>query len=83
MLIGIVALFLLRRGLAARAETFDDTPLNLDGFDVDGRLSQPVSIGTIGEDDRKTHLQKEITKVVKQQPSDVAKLLKSWMLEDE
>ncbi|MBO9540985.1 flagellar M-ring protein FliF [bacterium] len=83
VLIGIVALFLLRRGLAARAETFDDTPLNLDGFDVDGRLGQPVSIGTIGEDDRKTHLQKEITKVVKQQPSDVAKLLKSWMLEDE
>lgn len=83
VLIGIAALFLLRRGLAARAETYDETPLSLEGFDVDTRMAQPASIGSIGEDDRKTHLQKEITKVVKQQPSDVAKLLKSWMLEDD
>jgi flagellar M-ring protein FliF len=83
ILIGIVALVLLRRGLAGRQEAFADGPLSLEGFDVDGRMTPPPSIGTVGEDDRKTHLQKEITKVVKQQPAEVAKLLKSWMLEDE
>ncbi len=83
LLIGIIALVLLRRGLAGKQEPFDDGPLSLEGFDVDGRLAPPVAIGTIGEDDRKTHLQKEITKVVKQQPNDVAKLLRSWMIEDD
>lgn len=83
MLVGIIALVLLRRGLAGKQEPFEDGPLSLEGFDIDGRLAPPVSIGTIGEDDRKTHLQKEIAKVVKQQPQDVAKLLKSWMIEDE
>lgn len=83
LLVGIVALVLLRRGLAGKQEPFEDGPLSLEGFDVDGRLAPPVAIGTIGEDDRKTHLQKEITKVVKQQPGDVAKLLKSWMIEDD
>lgn len=83
ILIGIIALVLLRRGLMGKQEPFEDGPLALEGFDVDGRMAAPVSIGSIGEDDRKTHLQKEISKVVKQQPADVAKLLKSWMLEDE
>lgn len=83
ILVAIIALVLLRRGLAGKQEPFEDGPLSLEGFDVDGRLTPPVAIGTIGEDDRKTHLQKEISKVVKQQPQDVAKLLRSWMIEDD
>lgn len=83
VLIGIIALVLLRRGLGGTATAEEDGPLELEGFNVDGRMAAPVSIGTVGEDDRKTHLQKEINKVVKTQPVEVARLVKSWMLEDD
>ena len=83
VLIGIVALILLRRGLGGAPKEEEEGPLELEGFNVDGRMAAPVAIGTVGEDDRKTHLQKEISKVVKQQPTEVARLVKSWMIEDD
>lgn len=83
LLVGVIALVLLRRGLLGRGGDGEDGPLSLEGFDVDSRMAPPVAIGTVGEDDRKTQLQREITKVVQNQPATVSKLVKTWMIEDE
>lgn len=82
VILGIVALLLLRRGLRGRSQEEplpDFAPLTLEST-VKQDLAE---IGQIGEEDRKTHLQREITKVVKNQPEEVARLVRSWMLEDE
>lgn len=79
VLVGVIALFLLRRGLRAREEElFEHLPMQLDkpGITVS-------ELGVIGEEDRRTHLQREISKVVKAQPQEVARLVRTWMMEDE
>lgn len=82
ILLGIVLLILLRRGLRGRPvdeELPEFAPLTLEST-VKQDLAE---IGQIGEEDRKTHLQREISKVIKSQPDEVARLVRSWMLEDE
>ncbi len=79
VLVGVIALFLLRRGLRNREEElFEHLPMQLDkpGITVS-------ELGVIGEEDRRTHLQREIAKVVKAQPQEVARLVRTWMMEDE
>ncbi|MBM3269884.1 MAG: flagellar M-ring protein FliF [Candidatus Sericytochromatia bacterium] len=79
VLVGIIALYLLRRGLRSREEElFEHLPMQLDkpGITVS-------ELGVIGEEDRRTHLQREIAKVVKAQPQEVARLVRTWMMEDE
>lgn len=79
VLVGVIALFLLRRGLRTREEElFEHLPMQLDkpGITVS-------ELGVIGEEDRRTHLQREISKVVKAQPQEVARLVRTWMMEDE
>ncbi len=82
IILGLVALILLRRGLRGRpsSENLPDlTPLSMEAT-VKQDLAE---IGQIGDEDRKTHLQREIAKVIKNQPDEVARLVRSWMLEDE
>ena len=79
ILVGVIALVLLRRGLRSREEElFEHLPMSLDkpGITVS-------ELGVIGEEDRRTHLQREISKVVKAQPQEVARLVRTWMLEDD
>ncbi|MBM3274106.1 MAG: hypothetical protein FJZ00_03055, partial [Candidatus Sericytochromatia bacterium] len=79
VMVGVIALFLLRRGLRSREEElFEHLPMQLDkpGITVS-------ELGVIGEEDRRTHLQREISKVVKAQPQEVARLVRTWMMEDE
>ncbi len=79
LILGIVALLLLRRGLANREEDlFEQMPMSLDKNPVN-----VAELGAIGEEDRKTHLQREISKVVKAQPEEVARLVRTWMMDDE
>lgn len=79
LVLGIVALVLLRRGLASREEElFEQLPMSMDRPGIS--ISE---LGPVGEEDRKTHLQREISKVVKSQPEEVARLVKTWMIEDE
>ena len=79
LILGIVALLLLRRGLANREEDlFEQMPMSLDRNPIN-----VAELGAIGEEDRKTHLQREISKVVKAQPEEVARLVRTWMMDDE
>lgn len=78
VLVALVALFLLRRGLRAREDELLatlQTPAEKAGINV----AEIV----LGEEDRRTHLQREISKVVKAQPQEVARLVRTWMLEDD
>lgn len=82
VILGIVALILLRRGL--RGKPKDEELPDLGPLTLESTVRQDLAeIGQIGEEDRKTHLQREISKVIKSQPDEVARLVRSWMLEDE
>ncbi|MBU6429053.1 MAG: flagellar M-ring protein FliF, partial [Cyanobacteria bacterium REEB65] len=79
VLVGLIALLLLRRGLRTREEElFEQLPAAIEkpGITV-------AELGSVGEEDRKGQLQREISKVVKSQPQEVARLVRTWMLEDE
>ncbi len=82
LILGIVALILLRRGLRGKPQE-EELP-DLAPLTLESTVKQDLAeIGQIGEEDRKTHLQREISKVIKSQPDEVARLVRSWMLEDE
>lgn len=82
LILGIVALILLRRGLRGKPRP-EEQP-ELAPLTLESTVKQDLAeIGLVGEEDRKTHLQREISKVVKSQPDEVARLVRSWMLEDE
>jgi flagellar M-ring protein FliF len=85
--VGILALFLLRRGFNSTQEPIAEEigPLSLTEETVETRepVGPTISLGGVGEDDRKSSLAREISKVVKAQPVEIAKLVRSWLLEDE
>ena len=88
IMVGVLALFLLRRGFSSTRETIAEEigPLSLTEEVVESArepMAPTISLGSVGEDDRKSTLAREITKVVKAQPVEIAKLVRSWMLEDE
>lgn len=81
-ILGFVALLMLRRGLG-RKEEEEEVP-EMAPLSLESTVKQDLAeIGQIGEEDRKTHLQREINKVIRGQPEEVARLVRSWMLEDE
>ncbi|MEB3188653.1 MAG: flagellar basal-body MS-ring/collar protein FliF [bacterium] len=88
IMVGVLALFLLRRGFSSTQEPIAEEigPLSLTEEVVEtvrDPVAPTLSLGAVGEDDRKSTLAREITKVIKAQPTEIAKLVRSWMLEDE
>jgi flagellar biosynthesis/type III secretory pathway M-ring protein FliF/YscJ len=87
-MVGVLALFLLRRGFSSTQEPIAEEigPLSLTEEVVEtvrDPVAPTLSLGAVGEDDRKSTLAREISKVIKAQPTEIAKLVRSWMLEDE
>lgn len=81
LLVGLIALFVLRKGLSGGdEEPFSEVPLSMLP-DESGRprfaLDRPQ------EDERRSMITAEISKMVKSQPDEVARLVKSWMSEED
>lgn len=80
VLIGIIVLLILRRALmggSSRQPHFD-MPTTADEI-----LTMIPELDGVGEADRRSQLTREITKVVGKQPQEAARLIKTWMLEDQ
>lgn len=77
ILLGIIALLILRRAVRGNQNPRFDMPVPL-GYDA-----EVAELEGIGATDRKSQLTKEITKVVKKQPSEAARLIRTWMIEDQ
>ncbi|HEY9765038.1 MAG TPA: flagellar basal-body MS-ring/collar protein FliF, partial [Chroococcales cyanobacterium] len=80
ILLGIIALLILRRALSGIGTPRFDMG-NAITYQED--LSSVAELDGIGHSDRKSQLTKEISKVVKKQPDDAARLIKTWLIEDQ